>query len=256
MPKVLKLLIGFGAVALLFFGWLFTFGIQTFVRGEASKLAQKHPGLRLTPVPLANTAVSLPGNTENCNGYTIQMPWHGKEQPKNDVGGKSGCSFSDGRNIVAMYVGPSEQDLNNFYVIPSMRPLLEQKYFGNDPPKADYDLMKRVLAFTPDSLPRYGRWGEMELDEKLFDAKKTIIYDTGVDDVIYSLSTPAFQGFQFSKPGAKASVEVRLYSDQNKVTLTFLTTGKGTPLPQPDINVVVQSVRRDPNAPVESDDSE
>lgn len=256
MPKILKLLIGFGLLALIGVGWVFTFGIQMMMRSEAYKLAQRYPGLKLTPIPLANAAASPPGNTENCNGYTIQMSWHGKEEPKNNVGGKSGCSFSDGKNIVAMYVGPPNQDLDNFYVIPSMRTLFEQKYFGTDPPKTDYELMKRVLATVPGSLPRHGGWGEIERDQKLYDAKKTIIFDTGVDDVIYSVSTPTFQGFQFSTPGAKASVEVRLYNDQNKVTLTFLTTGKGTPLPQPHINAVVQSVRRDPGASVELDDSE
>jgi hypothetical protein len=30
--------------------------------------------------------------------------------------------------------------------------------------------------------------------------------------------------------------------------LTFLTTGNGKPLPQQDINLVVQSVHRDPHA--------
>jgi hypothetical protein len=256
MPKILKLLIAFGAIALLLLAWFGIFGFQTWVRSEANKDAQKRPGMRLTPVPLTNTLVNPPGNSESCYGYFVRMPWQGKAQPKNDLSGKAGCSFSDGKNIVAMYVGDADEDLNNFYVVPSMRNLLQQKYFGNDPPKTDFDLIQRVLAFTPDALPRHGGWGEIERDTKLLGEKKSIVNDTGVDDVIYSISTPALQGFQFSAPGAKASVEVRLYNDENKVTLTFLTTGKGAPLPQPSINTVVQSVRRDPSVPVQSNDSE
>jgi hypothetical protein len=249
VPKILKLLIGFGAVAIVFFVWLFTFGFQTWVRGEAVDQARRFPGLKLVPVALNNTLQSPAwGNTGECSAYLFDLPWAGKQIADDTANSRGGCVFSNGKNMITAYVGGPDDERNRFYVVPGLRPLMEQKYFGNDPPKTDYQFVNMVLAITPDSLPRYGGYSVIERDMKLIDEKKKIVRDTGADDVIYSISTPAFQGFQFSAPTGKASVEVRLYNDQNKVLLTFLTTGNGKPLPQQDINLVVQSVRRDPHA--------
>jgi hypothetical protein len=249
MPKILKLLIGFGLLALVFFVWLFTFGIQTWIRGAASDEARKFPGLKLVPVALNNTLESPPThNTAECSAYLLDLPWTDRQLPDDTKNSRGGCLFSNGQNMIMVHVGGPNDELNHFYVFPALRPINEQKYFGKDPPKTDYQLVKMALAITPDSLKRYGGWGSMERDSKLFDAKKKIVRDTGADDVIFFVATPVFQGFQFSAPESKPSVEVRLYNDQNKVTLQFLTTGKGKPLPQQDINLVMQSVCRDPNA--------
>jgi hypothetical protein len=255
MPRILKLLLGFGAVAVLLFAWLFTFGMQTWIRGQVAKETKRFPGLALTPVALPNPLPSQSwGNPGACSGYLVDLPWAGTGLTVDGSNGGPHCVFNSARNMIVMIVGRPSDELNRFYVIPSYRALMEQKYFGNDPPKNDYQFLKIVLAITPDSFPRYAGWSEMDLDMKLFQEKTRIMRDTGTDDVIYSISSPPFQGFQFSAPNAKASVEVRLYNDKNKVTLQFLTTGKGTPLPQSDINSVVQSLRRDPNAVVTSGD--
>lgn len=247
MPKVLKLLIGFGAVALVGCVWLFAFGIQGFIRREAVKETRQIPGLKLVPVALSNTLVSpASGNTGECGGYLLDLPWPEKQLPDTTPPSRGGCVFSNGKNMIIMYVGNPNDEINRFYGVASMRPLMEQKYFGNDAPKSEYELVKRVLASTPDSMPRYGGYTTIERDTKLFEAKKKIMRDTGTDDVIFDVSTPKFQGFQFSAPGAKASVEARLYNDKNRVTLQFMTTGKGKPLSQQDINSVLESVHRDP----------
>jgi hypothetical protein len=249
VPKILKLLIAFGALALLCVLWLASCGFQMWLRSELNKQAIQFPGLKLTPIPLANTLVSPDsGNEAGCNGYVLDLPWPEKSLPSGEPNRRGACVFSNGQNMVMMYVGAPNEEINRFYGAPSMRPLLEQKYFGADPPRTNYEFVKRVLGVTPNTFPRYGGWMTLERDAKLFEQKKLIVRDTGADDVIYSVSTPSFQGFQFSSPSAKASVEVRLYSDKNKVTLQFLTTGKGKPLPQQDINAVVQSVKRDPRA--------
>jgi hypothetical protein len=247
MPKILKLLIGFGALALVGFVWLFVFGIQAFLRNEAGRESHHMPGLKLVPVALDNTLVSpASGNYGECSGYLIQLPWPEKQLPSTTPPSRGGCVFSNAKNMITVYVGGPNEELNRFYVVPSLRPLMEQKYFGSDPPKNDYQFVKLVLAITPDTLPRYGGYSTIERDTKLFEVKRKIMLDTSPNDGIFNVSTPTFRGFQFNSPGGKASVEARLYNDQNELTLQFLTTGKGTPLPQPDINSVLESVHRDP----------
>ena len=82
MPKILKLLIGFGALALVGFVWLFVFGIQAFLRNEAGRESHHMPGLKLVPVALDNTLVSpASGNYGECSGYLIQLPWPEKQLP-------------------------------------------------------------------------------------------------------------------------------------------------------------------------------
>ena len=150
--------------------------------------------------------------------------------------------------MVTVYAGGPSDELDRFYASSTSRRALETEYFGDDPPRNDYEFTQRVLAVTPETLERKKAAAEAQGYTKLFEEKIKIIRDVG-DDGIFSISTPLFRGFQFNTPASKiSSVEVRLYNDHTKLYFSFLTQGDARKATQADINRIVQSIRIDPDA--------
>jgi hypothetical protein len=255
MPKILKFLIGLGALVVVAVICFFVFGLPALMRSTTLDQARRNPALRVTPTPLTDTAQNpAPGHTVEFDGFLIDFPWPAQPVPA-DVRDSNTGLFTVGKQMITMYASGPGDELARFYVSPVFRQAMEAKYFGDDPPKNDYEFTRRVLAITPESLQRFNFWTEGERDLKLFDEKRNILRDAGGGDGIFSIATPLFRGFQFNTPKSKiASVDVRLYNEREKLYLTFLTQGDAPKATQPDINRIVQSIRRDPNYVAPDDD--
>ncbi len=245
MPKILKFLIGLGAVAVLCLiaGWFF--GVQWFAKWVAAKSAQSSPVVRVVPKPLADTSVNnAPGTDESYRDYSFEVPW--KDKPKVNNYGAGGSVYAFGEHMVTVYALRPNGMIESLKKNPQNQQNIDTLFEG-DPPKTDYDFMRRILAITPDTFTWSMNKTEALRDGTLFFLKTKNVPAEAASGIFY-VTTPEFRGFQFGVPESKETgVEVDLYSDQVLLKFTFRERGGAPPIiPQPDINRIVQSVRKIP----------
>jgi hypothetical protein len=246
MPKILKFLIGLGVVVVICLVTAWLFGVQWFAKWMVGKTASKNPLVRVVPKPLADTSINnAPGTDESYRNYSFEVPW--KDTPKVSNYGAGGSVYSFGPHTVTLYSLRPNGMIESLKKNPQNQQNIDTLFEG-DPPKTDYDFMRRILAITPDTFTWSMNKTEAVRDGTLLFVKTKNVPVEAASGIFY-VTTPEFHGFQYGVPESKETgVEVDLYSDRVLLKFTFRERG-GAPalIPQPDINRVVQSVRRGSN---------
>jgi hypothetical protein len=241
MPKFLKFLIGLGVVAVVCVVVMWVFGAQWLAKFATHKAALKHPVVRMAPKPLADTAINnAPGTDESFGAYSFEVPW--KDTPKVNNYGAGGTTYAFGPHVITVYQRPPNELVESLQKNPQNQQNINNLFEG-DPPKTDYEFMRRILNVTPDTFTWSMSKLETVRDGMLLAIKTNAAPAEGLSGIFY-LKTPEFQGFQFGVPEAKETgVVVDLYGKRALLKFTFRERGGAAVItPQADINRVVQSV--------------
>jgi hypothetical protein len=249
VPKILKVLIGLGVAAAVSLVVAWIYGAQAFGRWESQRAARENPVLRLTPAPLHDASVNTArGTTVSFHGYLIDFPYGHALPTYVDGAGQNVFAFDAQR--VAVRAFPPDMIMKTLNRTPQIAENTN-KLFEGKPPRSDYDYVLMMLQATPDAF----RWniGKVEVmrDGALLFDKSRDTPRQGASGIFY-VANNEFRGFQFGLPEAKeAGVVVDLYGQAHMLRLFFHENGRApAAIPQPDINRIIQSVRRDPGAGV------
>ena len=108
--------------------------------------------------------------------------------------------------------------------------------FEGDPPKTDFEFMRRILNVTPENFTWSASKLETVRNGTLLALKTTTTPVEGASGIFF-VKTPEFQGFQYGVPEAKETgVSVDLYGKRALLRFTFRERGGAAAItPQADI---------------------
>ena len=116
--------------------------------------------------------------------------------------------------------------------------------FGGPAEMSDYDFKKSLYEFTPDNMHHWTfSQGTLYREEFVLILKTGL--STSAESGIFNVQNQSFKGFQEGNPKARqGTINVQLFSDAGSADIMFLQ--KGTFVSQPEINRVIQTLRKAP----------
>jgi hypothetical protein len=122
--------------------------------------------------------------------------------------------------------------------------------YGDEASESDYGFYKAMLETTPSQITPFVSRREAVADQMLLLFKGISV--PSAKSGIFSIQTSDFRGFQFENPRARPPRIIDdLYSNDGGIELMFCqkTDGTAPTVSQPEINRIIQSIRK---LPVES----
>ena len=249
MPRWARILIGFFVVLLVCVGYLWFFGAQTVATlGARYYLARKAPIVTMAPAPLTDLSISRsPGKRLSYFGYEFEVPWNDVDEAKSGLvpdTNKAMIVFKSGNSLSIWHGGP-RAFLNQVLSNDKIDQNTLRRIVGDEALMSDFALYRTILQMTPDKMTPFEPQSDAA-NQALLLLIKGICLPTGADSGVFSVSAGEFSGFQFGRPANRSGqVSVRLFSPTSSLNFIFLqTVGSPTPISQPDINRLLQSLHK------------
>lgn len=212
---------------------------------------------RITPAALRdNFASQTPGTTLSYLGCNFDVPWTDFDEAKTELFPKNKpektmarLRFRSGLQL-AVFSGPPHSFYDQFTKEIKMSPQAFAAVFGARSATSDYEFMKRVLEFSPDSIPHWTTTSVVQSREQVLLLAKSIIPSSAAQTGIFNIQTPGYKGFQQGNPDdphtAKFGIVLSLYSDDGGIEILIAEKDYTTPggVTQPEINRIVQSLHK------------
>jgi hypothetical protein len=230
--------------------WIAPVGLSYYAARKAL------PVTRVVPTELPNRSVSdAPGKKLSYFGYEFEVPWSDLDETQTKfypVSGPAKCCsavlhFRSGLQMRFTAVPPHEwanRLAEEFHSSPQKVGLL----FGSPIEMSDYDFKKSLFEFTPDKMHHW-TFSLSTLYREQFVLILKNALTTSAEHGIFNIQNQSFRGFQEGYPQARqVSVVVQLFSDEGSADVIFSQgdNQKGTVVGQPEINRVIQTLRKAP----------
>ncbi|HWX54337.1 MAG TPA: hypothetical protein VN176_07065 [Verrucomicrobiae bacterium] len=242
-----RIAIGLGIGLLLCGVYTWFFGFNTMMILEMRSIAMESPIVRQIPRPLPDLSVSsAPGTKLSYFGYEFEVPWDDIDAKSINVKRTRLVVYSRGGNgLVFSSAQPKEfiniildkdggLDKSNF-----------QQIYGNAPLQSDYAMHCLILNATPDNVTLFSSRKDVVGTSML-----VVIKSIMSQSELFSIQNKDFKGFQWGDPKhLPLHVNADLFSDEGGMEFIFLRRKDATSpaLTQPEINRVLQTVRKTPD---------
>jgi hypothetical protein len=242
-----RMLIGLFVVLLLSVVYLWFFGFQTGIVLGARYLTRKRPVVSLAPAQLTDLTVSRsPGRKLSYFGYEFEVPWNDVDDAKSKMIGdnKELIAFQSG-NSLSVWHGSPRAFVNSVLSNDKIDPSTLRRMYGDEALSSDSALYRTLLETTPGNMTPFMSRQDAVSRAFLLIVKGTIL-PRGTQSGVFAVTAGEFSGFQFGRPqNPSGEVSVRLFSDSSSFNFIFnQKPGGPTVISQPDINRILQTLRK------------
>jgi len=246
--RVARTLILTFAGIFLFAHWVAPVALSYYAVRKAPAVA------RVVPTALQDASVSsAPGKKLSYFGYEFEVPWTDLDESQTKLypakaPHKAELHFRSGLRLMVTAVRPREfvdGAAKGFGDTPQHFGLL----FGPETVKSDYDFKKALYEFTPDAMHHWSTSRDIFAREGFLLTIKSVALSNPASTGIFNVRNPSYQGFQEGNPQVRqGEILVDLFSDEGGVEMMFFQKAhqKGSVITQPEINRVIQTLRRAP----------
>ena len=252
MPKWARILIALFVVLLVCAAYVWFFGPQTVIALGARYLARKTPVVSMAPAQLTDLSASRsPGRKLSYFGYEFEIPWADIDDAKTKMLGdnKALIAFQSG-NSLSVWSGSPRAFVNSVLTNDKIDPSSLRRMYGDEALSSDFALYRTILETTPGNVTPFLSRQDAVSRTILLVVKGTIL-PRGTKSGVFAVQAGEFSGFQFGRPqNQSGEVSVRLFSDSSSLNLIFnQKPGGPTVISQPDINRLLQTLRKPIAAP-------
>jgi hypothetical protein len=249
MSKFNRILFVFAVAGLFCVTYLWLFGVATMFALEVRYVGWKMPMVKRTPTELPDQSITqAPGQKLDYFGYEFEVPWETDEAKSKQVGQMQLVAFRSGNSLLVSRMAPKEF-VNDFLSTGKTDPAGLRNLYGEGVLQSDYTLKQRILEATPEKVglltPR-----KEAVESAMLLIIKGIMMPSGAESGIYQIRARDFRGFQFGDPRNRPkSIDLEIYNQDGGLGFIF-TQRQNAPEPaitQPQINRVIQSLRKLPN---------
>jgi hypothetical protein len=212
------------------------------------------PVTRVVPAELQDRSVSeAPGQKLSYFGYEFEVPWSDLDETQTKmypVNGTTKCRavlhVRSGLQLSFAVIPPHEWVgglAESFHSTPQN----VERAFGHEAMKSDYSFKKTLYEFTPEKMHHWSGPQAIYREQFLLIFKSML--SRQAETGIFYVQNQSFKGFQEGNPQARqGNIDVTLYSDDAGVEMMFTQKDyqKGTVVTQPEINRIIQSLRKVP----------
>jgi hypothetical protein len=248
MSRRKRILIGLGTAVIFSGMYLWFFGVQTACALMVRYTYRKMPDVAKTPIPLSDSSISETRHrTASHFGYEFELPWDDVDEQKDKTVGTIHISYSRSGNTFWFSTFPPKEFVNGLMKTGKLDPQALRQLYGDEAFESDYAFHQKMLTLTPSEITpfvsqRQAIAGQMLLIIKAISMPKA-------SSGIFSIRTPGFEGFQFENPQTRPlRITEELYSNEGGINVIFLqkVDGSAPTISQPEINRVIQSIRKVP----------
>jgi hypothetical protein len=216
---------------------------------------------RVLPTHLIDTSISqAPGERLSYFGYEFEVPWSdldpaqtrlypkGHPHPNRAV-----LTFRSGLRLMVTALPPDEWR-NNIAAEMKISPEQLESAFGRDMTDSDYTFVKALYEFTPAEMHFWRASQKIQSREQILLIVKSLAPLKSAETGIFDIQNQDVKGFQQGDPRAAVDkIAVNLYSDAGSAEFIFSESGrKPLGITQPEINRIIQSLRRSGPEPSEA----
>lgn len=219
----------------------------------ARSVANRFPGVRVVPRPLADSSISSGQRTKVVYfGYEFDVPWNDAFKTR---GGKANIvllQFESGQNLT--FIVPTDQNgvLAEICQDRSMNLGALQPVFGDVINESAYNQYAVLLNATPESVRAFGPRVQASRALTLLFVK-AVATGPALPTGVFSFQFQDKRGFQLGDPQKSQRVDLEIFGmGGHYVEMVLYTEGNATRLSQPEINRLLSSLRRieaDPDVP-------
>lgn len=215
--------------------------------------ARKAPAVaRIVPTDLKDKSVSeAPGTRLSYFGYEFEVPWNDLDETQTKLYPKEkpektrvDLHFRSGLRLWVTAIPPRswvKELATEFKVAPERI----ESSFG----RSDYGFVKTVYEFTPDKMHHWAFMGRRGMRDEFLLMIKSIVLSRAAETGIFKVQNQSYKGFQEGSPRlGQDGIGVHLFSDEGSVEMMFFQKDykNSTGVTQPEINRIVQSLRKAP----------
>jgi hypothetical protein len=242
------LLTVFITLVVLFAGvqWIAPVGLSFYAARKAPPVA------KVVPADLKDKSVSeAPGKKLFYFGYEFDVPWsdldetHTRLYPT-DKPNKTRVDlrFRSGLRVLVTAIPPRSwaTELSTDFKVSPQR---VESSFG----ASDYGFMKTLYEFTPEKMNHWSLSHRVHDREEFLLLVKCIALPRSAESGIFNLQNQNYKGFQNGNPQVRQDgIIVQMFSDEGSVEMIFFQKDYQNPtgVSQPEINRIVQSLRKAP----------
>jgi hypothetical protein len=254
MSKRNRILIALGIGVVVGGTYLWFFGTQTACALTVRYTYRKMPDVAKVPIPLSDLSISnIRHRMVSYFGFEFELPWDDVDEQKDKTVGTIHVTYSQSGNAFWFSTFPPKEFVNGLMKTAKLDPQGFRQLYGDKAVESDYAFHQKMLQLTPSEItPFVSRKqaiaGQMLLLIKAISMPKA-------SSGIFSIQTPDFQGFQFENPQTRPlRITDELYSNEAGIDVMFLqkVDGSAPTISQPEINRVIQSIRKVPTQAVVS----
>jgi hypothetical protein len=212
------------------------------------------PIARIVPEDLKDLSISqAPGTKLSYLGYEFEVPWTDLDASKTKLYPDNKpdkyrvvLNFRSGLRLMVTAVPPRElvHTFTKDDCCFKMSPPQLEAVFGPRTSSSDYELKKNIYQFTPAGMHHWSFSQRVHARETMLLIVKSMMPSGAAKTGIFNVRTGVFKGFQEGDPKAGEGAIVTLYAADDEVEFVFATHGGQAELTQPEINRIVQSLRK------------
>jgi hypothetical protein len=215
--------------------------------------AKKAPAVvRVLPTELKDQGVSqAPGLRLSYVGYNFEVPWNDLDETQTKLSPKDKPTrvvlvFRSGLRVMVTAL-PAREWVNSLPGELKVSPQEMEATFGHEAVQSDYNFVKTVYEFTPDTMHHWN------ISSKQFARDATLLIIKSLAPLkcaetgIFNVQNESFKGFQQGNAETRGSgVAVSLYSNEGSIELIFAEKNykASTGVTQPEINRIIQSLHK------------
>lgn len=248
MSTKARVLIALLVLLLLAAVYLWFFGFQTITAlGARYYVARKTPVVSMAPAQLTDLSISRsPGKKLSYFGYEFEVPWSDMDDSKSKMIGdnKELIAFQSG-NSLSVWHGSPRAFVNSVLSNDKIDPSTIRRMYGDEALSSDSAFYRTLLETTPEKITPFMSRRDAVSRAVLLIVKGTIL-PRGTESGVFAVTAGEFSGFQFGRPqNQSGEVSVRLFSDSSSFNFIFYQKPGGpTVISQPDINRILQTLRK------------
>lgn len=255
MPKWARILIWCGVVVGAGVVYVWFFGPQTMLTLFARYKFRGIPVAGMTPVALANVSISTVAHRKfSYSGYEFELPWDDVDEQKDRNAGPIHVSAFKSGNTFWFSTFPPRSFVDGMIKETKLDPEAFRQVYGDEAYRSDYGFYLEMLSATPGTISPFESRRDAARGFALLLIKAIAMPST--DSGIFLIQTGDFKGFQFgAAQGRPPRITDELYADDGGIDIMFSQKPGGTApsISQPEINRVIQSIRKIPKVPATAD---
>ncbi len=215
--------------------------------------ARKAPAVtRIVPTELPDQTVSqAPGSRLSYFGYEFEIPWNDIDESQTKLYPKDKPNrvilmFHSGLRLIITALPPREL-INGISGELRTSPQKMEATFGHEAMNSDYNFVKTLYEFTPDTMHHWNVTSRIFSRDALLLVLKSLATAKSAESGIFKVQNQGFEGFQQGNTQARENgVVVNLYSDDGSVELIFTKQNyrEAVGVTQPEINRIIQSLHK------------
>lgn len=215
--------------------------------------ARKAPAVaRIVPTDLRDQAVSeAPGSRLSYFGYEFEVPWNDLDETQTKLYPKDKPNrvvlvFRSGLRLMITALPPREL-IDGISGELKKSPQMMEATFGKEAVTSDYNFVKTLYEFTPDTMHHWSISSRTFSRETMLLILKSLAPSKCAETGIFKVQNQSMKGFQQGNAQSRDNgVVVNLYSDDGSIQLIFTekNSNLSARVTQPEINRIIQSLHK------------